>query len=312
MKRASEINDIDQFKLDDSGSYDGFADDYHNCVDKLSNPFVEHMVSVANIKPGHNVLDIGTGTGIVANCGAKKVGDTGFVTGIDLSDGMLNTSRDAAQKLGIKNVRYYRMDAENLAFQEESFDSVLSMCAMVHFPNPLNALNEMYRVLKPGGKIVVSIGCRIPPWGGGRLNSLCVGIKREIKQKFQPHLYAPGMILKLMQKHLAHLPAPPHSSWGGNDPGKNLNLLIKKTGFSVKKMYWLNNMIKINTVEEYWRSQTSIVTEVRKRLQVADKNLKESFLNEFKALSEKALSMGGNLFYCGAVFMVEGVKGESK
>lgn len=308
MKRYSTIKDNEQFKLDDSGSYDDFSDDYHECVDKLSKPFVEHMVDLSNVKPGQKILDVGTGSGIVANCAAKKVENSGSVIGIDLSEGMLKTSTETAARLGIKNIQYLHMDAENLDLDTESFDSVLSMCAMDHFPNHISALKEMYRVLKPSGNLVVSIGCRIPPWGGGRLKALKVGVKRAIAQRFESHLYAPNFILGLMQKHLGHLPIPPHSSWGGTDPGKNLVKLIKKADFSVTNLIWKRNMIQVKTVEEFWRFQISIVTEVRKRLQIADKKTIESFNKDFNSLTEKVIKQRGNLYYCGAVFMVKGVK----
>lgn len=304
----SKIINIEQFKFDDSSSYDSYAGDYHRCVDRLCEPFVKQMVSLAHLKPGYRVLDVGTGTGIVANYAANLLDNSGLVVGIDLSKGMLKTSTETAVRLGIKNVQYLHMDAEKLDLDTGSFDSVLSMCAMVHFPNPISALKEMYSVLKPGGNLVVSIGCGMPPWGGGRLKALKVGVERAIKQRLEPHLYAPNFILGLMQRHLGHLPVPPHSSWGGTNPGKKLVKLIKKAGFHVKNMLWNHNMITMQSTEEFWRSQISLVTEFRKRLQYADAESKEELYKEFKALSDRALERGGKLFYGSAVYIVKGIK----
>ncbi|MBW8041922.1 MAG: methyltransferase domain-containing protein [Planctomycetes bacterium] len=304
MNKSSIIKNTEQFKLDDSGSYDSCVADYHQCVNRLCEPFVKQMVAIAHLKQGQRVLDVGTGTGIVANYAAKLLDNSGSVIGIDLSEGMLKTARLNAKNMGISNVDFLRMDAEDLDLPTESFDSVISMYAIDHFPNAAQALGEMHRVLKPEGHIVISIGSRTPPWGAGRFIAYCVGINRKIKQLFQPHLYAPNFIQSMMNNHLGHLPSPSHSNWGGGKPENSLLRIIQETGFHVKDMLWNHNMITMQSTEEFWRSQTAIVTEVRKRLQNIEPNAKRSFLEDFKKITKKALSHGGRLYYCGAVFMI--------
>ncbi len=304
MNKSSIIKDTEQFKLDDSGSYDSHVDDYHHCVDKLCEPFVKQMVSLAHLRHGQRVLDIGTGTGIVANYAAKLLDNSGSVVGIDLSKRMLETATLNAKKKGISNVNFIRMDAEDLDLPAESFDSVLSMYAIDHFPDAAQALSEMHRVLKPEGHLVISIGSRMPPWGGGRLRAYYIGINRRIKQLFQPHLYAPNFILSMMNNHLGHLPSPSHSNWGGENKEKSLSGIIQDAGFHVKNMLWNHNMITMQSTEEFWRAQTAIVTEVRKRLHNLEPDAKISFQEEFKKITNKALSRGGRLYYCGAVFMI--------
>ena len=308
LGRLLENKDVEQFKLDDSSSYDSYAEDYHDCVEKLCKPFVKQMVRLAYLKPGQRVLDVGAGTGAVANFAAKLVGDSGTVVGIDLSEGMLKIAALTAKKLGIANVQFHRTDAENLGLLSESFNSVISMYAIDHFPNAAQALKEMHRVLKPGGRLVVSMGCRIPPWGGGILNAYGVGIVRRIKQIFQPNLYAPNFILHLHKKYFSHLLSPPHSHWGGLNPGRNLLKLIKESGFNVENTFWNHNMITIPSAEDFWRSQSAIVTEVRKQLQYTTTDLKNLFYEEFKDLANAALSQGGKLYYCVAIFIVSGIR----
>ena len=304
MEKSSIIKDTEQFKLDDSSSYDSYAYDYHRCVDRLCEPFIKQMVSLAHLKPGYRVLDVGTGTGIVANYAANLLDNSGSVIGIDLSKGMLETSALNAKEKGLSNVSFIRMDAENLALPAESFDSVLSMLAIDHFPDASQALGEMYRVLKPEGHLVISIGSRMPPWGGGRLKAYYVGINRRIKQIFQPHLYAPNFIQSMMNNHLGHFPSPSHSNWGGENKEKSLSGIVQDTGFHVKDMLWNHNMITMQSTEEFWRSQTAIVTEFRKRLVNVNPDKKNSLYLEFKNLANTALSRGGRLYYCGAVFMI--------
>lgn len=308
MNKPSKIKNTEQFKLHDSGSYDSHVDDYHHCVDKLCEPFVKQMVILAHVRHGQRVLDVGTGTGVVANYAAKLLDNSGSVVGIDLSEGMLETAALNAKKKGLSNVKFLRMDAENLDLPAESFDSVLSMLAIDHFPDATQALGEMHRVLKPEGHLVISIGSGIPPWGGGRLRAYYVGINRRIKQLFQPHLYAPNFILSMMNSHLGHLSSPSHSNWGGKNKEKSLYRIIQDAGFQVKDMLWNHNMITIQSTEEFWSSQTAIVTEVRKRLMNADPDTKESFYLEFKNLVDAALSRKGILYYCAAALIISSTK----
>ena len=308
MGRLSQIKDIVQFKLDDSSSYDSYAEDYHDCMEKLCEPFVKKTVKLAYLKPGQRVLDVGTGTGIVANLTAKLIGDSGTVIGIDLSKGMLKTAVINAKEAGTTNVHFCRMDAENLGFPTESFDSVISMYAIDHFPDARGALKEMHRVLKPGGRLVISMGCRIPPWGGGCLKAYRVGITRRIKQIFQPHLYAPNFILLLMNKHLQYIISPVHSSWGGKNPGKSLSNLVEEVGFDIEYMSWDHNMIAIQSMEEFWHFQLALVTEVRKKFQYATSDLKDLFCEDFKHVTNAALKRGGRLYYCVAIFIVSGIR----
>lgn len=308
MKKHSTINDTEQFKRDDSGSYDSYADDYHHCVDKLCEPFVKQMVKLAHLRPGQRVLDVGTGSGNVANYVAKLLSNSGSVVGIDFSEGMLKVADFTAKNEGLSNIQFVRMDAENLALPTGLFDSIISLRAVQHFPNATHALKDMYRCLKPGGRLVVGIGCGMPPWGGGRLKAYCVGSNRKIRQQFEPHLYAPNFILQLVHRHLGHLPAPPHSSWGGTNPGKNLLKLIKAAGFNIKDLFWMHNVVTIQTPDEFWSYQSAIVTEVRKRLMDADLETKESFYFEFKKLTDAALSRGGKLYYCDAAFIISSIR----
>jgi len=308
LGRLLEIKDVEQFKLDDSSSYDSYAEDYHDCVEKLCKPFVKQMVRLGYLKPGQRVLDVGTGTGAVANFAAKLIGDSGTVIGVDLSEGMLKTAVLSAKEAGTTNVQFCRMDAENLGLPTESFDSVISMYAIDHFPDARSALKEMHRVLKPGGRLVISMGCRIPPWGGGCLKAYWVGITRRIKQIFLPHLYAPNFILFLMKKYLKYMFSPMHSSWGGRNPGKNLSTLVKESGFDIDYMSWDHNMIAIQSKEEFWRFQLALVTEVRKKFQYATPSLRKLFYEKFKDATNAALKRGGRLYYCAAIFIVSGIR----
>lgn len=128
--------------------------------DRVGPSFFSHfgrrLVAHAALPLNARVLDVASGRGAVLFPAAAAVGPGGFVTGIDLAEGMAQeTAREAVQR-GFSNVEVRRMDAEHLEFPEASFDAVLCGFALFFFPQLERALAEFQRTLKPGGRIAVS------------------------------------------------------------------------------------------------------------------------------------------------------------
>jgi phosphatidylethanolamine/phosphatidyl-N-methylethanolamine N-methyltransferase len=103
------------------------------------------------IKPGDKILEVGVGTGINASLYPKHC----HVTGIDFSALMLEKARERVAKKGVKNVRLKEMDAGNLTFADGSFDIVYAPYVISVVSDPVKVVNEMRRVCRPGGKIVI-------------------------------------------------------------------------------------------------------------------------------------------------------------
>ncbi len=142
------------FKITDATSYDAHVGDFQRFSAALTTPLARRMIAMADISAGERVLDIGTGTGVVALEAAKAAGDRGKCIGVDLSEKMLASARGNACRENLtKRIEFIAMDAESLQFETASFDVVLSLFALLHFPNPAIALSEMFRVLKPGGTL---------------------------------------------------------------------------------------------------------------------------------------------------------------
>jgi demethylmenaquinone methyltransferase/2-methoxy-6-polyprenyl-1,4-benzoquinol methylase len=109
------------------------------------------LVSLLKLKGGEKVLDVCTGTGKLAFLLSRKVGKNGSVLGVDFSREML---AEAARKLNGRpsNIDFEFSDAKNLDFPENSFDAVTVSFGMRNIPDTASALQEAYKVLKPGGR----------------------------------------------------------------------------------------------------------------------------------------------------------------
>ena len=113
-------------------------------------------INYAEPLPGEVCVDLGSGRGTDAIRMAERVGPEGFVYGIDVADGMLEKARKNADKLGVTNVLFIRCELEKLGLQEKTADLVISNCTLNHASDKQTVWNEIYRILKKGGRFVVS------------------------------------------------------------------------------------------------------------------------------------------------------------
>jgi ubiquinone/menaquinone biosynthesis C-methylase UbiE len=113
-------------------------------------------ITLAQLQPGETVLDLGSGGGLDCFLSAKQVGEDGFVIGLDMTPEMLERARSAALRMGINNVEFRKGFLEEMPVEGDSVDVIISNCVINLSPDKNKVFAEMYRVLKPGGRVSVS------------------------------------------------------------------------------------------------------------------------------------------------------------
>jgi len=131
--------------------YENIAWAYDYTFGPTLHPGRLHAIQRMGIKTGDRILEVGVGTGI--NAMLYPVGCT--VTGIDLSDSMLEKARERVARNGLSNVRLLEMDAADLKFNDNSFDIVYAPYLISVVPDPVAVAREMRRVCRPGGRVIV-------------------------------------------------------------------------------------------------------------------------------------------------------------
>lgn len=141
----------DQFKqgvaqyFDQRTNYDNESD-FHPRI-------AQRLLDYAQLQPGDKVLDVATGTGLVAIAAAQQVAPNGWVMGVDLSEGMLSQAKRKIEALQLFNISLYLTDAETLNLPDDCFDYILCSSALVYLTDIPANLDRWYRALKPGGKV---------------------------------------------------------------------------------------------------------------------------------------------------------------
>lgn len=121
-------------------------------VPALFQQWAGRVLDAIQIEPGHRVLDVACGTGVLAREAASRVGSSGFVAGLDAATGMLAVAEQLAPTL-----EWRHGVADSLPYPDHAFDAVVSQFGLMFFPDRHRALREMLRVLAPAGQLAVAV-----------------------------------------------------------------------------------------------------------------------------------------------------------
>lgn len=236
-------------------------------IERMFAPVAAALVRDAGIAQGQTVLDVATGPGEPALRIAGIVGAGGRVTGVDVVPAMIEAASREAARRQLGNASFRVASADELPFDEATFDAVVSRFGVMFFPSPLAGIREMLRVLKPGGKLALAV------WHHARSNPF--------------HCVLSEIVARYVESPPPDADAP--DAFRFAPPGKLLQV-AREAGLAEASERHLEFSIEAPiSLEEFWVLRTEISDKLRTKLaqlpptQVAE--IKSAFLAAARAYS---------------------------
>ncbi len=272
----------------DAASYDTAAAGFAQLTERFGGPVAELMLDVADIHSADRVLDVGTGTGLVARRAARRAQD-GSVIGVDHAAGMLAQAQVLGRAAG-QAVAYAQMDAMALGLPTASFDVVLSLFLLKHLPDPSRGIAEMLRVLRPGGRIVIGVGGgppilsrNLPAWALARLRERVAALDGRL-------LMAPQFLRGLMSEHA--MATPPVLA----EQPVSVGRLLRHAKSERVRCSWIGRATELSP-QEFWDVQATFPSRERMALQSASPDQVRRLRRDFDERVAAVQARSGRLIY---------------
>jgi ubiquinone/menaquinone biosynthesis C-methylase UbiE len=176
------LNLTDQAKIKAATTYNNASDHFDDSPLAFWGITGRRTVERLHLMPGSSVLDVGCGTGASALPAAEIVGPSGSVLGVDLAEKLLEKARMKATQRHLDNVKFRLADMMTLGFPDHSFDAVVSVFSIFFLPDMEAAIQELWRMVKPGGKLAITT------WGPDFFEP-AYAVWREAVRTMRPDLY---------------------------------------------------------------------------------------------------------------------------
>lgn len=258
---------------------------YRETIREMFAPVTEALIEDAGIGSGQAVLDIAMGPGEPALTIADVVGTAGKVVGTDAVAEMVEAARRESERRDLRNARFEAAPAEQLPFAAESFDAVVSRFGVMFFPAPVEAVREMLRVLKPGGKMALAV------WHSAERNPFQTSVANVVERYVESPPPAPD--------------APEMFRFA--EPGK-LSRIVMEAGVGETSERLLRFSIRARLgAEEFWTLRSEISESMRSKLaMLSAARLAELRKEAVAAIGEFA--SGGEVCFPAEVLIVSGAK----
>lgn len=227
-------------------------------IREMFEPMTVALIDAAQIVRGQSVLDIAGGAGEPSLTIAGVVGPTGSVTCTDGAQEMVEVAQEEAKKRGTTNVNFRQCLADALPFENNSFDAVVCRLGTMFFPDPLAALKEMLRVLKPGGRVALVV------WDKNEVNPF-FSIPSEVVSRYAPS--EPGAQNTSDAFRFAEL-------------GQLLSILQEAGAIETGERVLKFDMTASIPKEDYWTSRSQTSDSLRQKLSTLSESDKAKIASE--------------------------------
>ncbi|MCU4926117.1 methyltransferase domain-containing protein [Halobacteria archaeon AArc-dxtr1] len=230
-------------------------------------PWADRLIETSEVQAGDRVLDVACGTGIVTRRAASRVGESGAVVGLDINNGMLAVAAETAVETQ-PSIEWQQGDATDLPFPDESFDIVCCQQALQFFDDPVAAVEEMRRVLTPGGCVALSV--------------------------WRPLDYNPAYVVlaDALEHHISDeagtMMRAPFPAWNGEE----LRTLVRDGGFDDVSVTIEIGSVRYPSVEEFVRREAAS-SPLAEPIAAIDRTVRDELIQAVKDASKAYLDDEG-------------------